>query len=377
MKKNKDIDPESVKEIVSLSKKILRLVYVVLIIVLVAGGIYICREMNIFNIFFSFLDILLPLFAGFIIAWLFSPLVEKLKQKGVSRLLGSLIVYAGLLIIFGIFVWLFIPVMYNQITEFVAYLPSVVNSVMDFVNDFLDNLGSSGMDIESIRVSISESLTGVSSDLASSLPQNVVGIASSFFSGAISVVFSLILGLYILIDFDRIKTNMFKVIPEKNRMEYTKLLADIGTEARKTVNGIMLIASMVFVCDTVGFAIIGLEASLLIGLFCGITDLIPYIGPYIGGGVAVIVGFSQGPIIGIGVLIIVLLVQAIENYVLQPVVMSKATNIHPIIIMVSLLVFGYFFGIVGMIISTPLLSISKVIYNHFFNKYKNKNIKEA
>ena len=129
---------------------------------------------------------------------------------------------------------------------------------------------------------------------------------------------------------------------------------------------------MVFVCDTVGFAIIGLNGAFLFGLFCGITDLIPYIGPYIGAGVAAIVGFSQSPILGIGILIIALIVQIIENYVLQPVVMSKATQIHPIIIILGLLVFGHFFGIVGMILATPVLSILKVVYKFCKNKYFSK-----
>lgn len=369
MKKFKDVDSSSINEIVGISKKILKLVYILLILALIMGGIYICREMMIFSILLSILEILLPLFTGFIIAWIFNPIVEKLTTKGISRVWGTLIVYAGLLTVFGIFFSLFVPVIFNQITEFVAYMPSVVNNIMEFVNDFLDGLSTTGMDIETIRSSISESLTEFSSNITSSLPQNTINLVSSFFGGAIDVVFSLILGLYILIDFNRIKSTMIKFIPEKKQMEISKLLVDIGCEARKTVNGILLIASMVFICDTVGFAIIGLEASLLLGLFCGITDLIPYIGPYIGGGVAVIVGFTQGPIIGIGVLIIALLVQAIENYVLQPVVMSKATNIHPIIIMVSLLIFGYFFGIVGMILSTPILSIGKVVLSYFQEKY--------
>ena len=112
-----------------------------------------------------------------------------------------------------------------------------------------------------------------------------------------------------------------------------------------------------------------LPLLLLFGLFCGITDLIPYIGPYIGGGLAIVVGFTQGPFIGLGVLIIAVIVQLVENYILQPIVMSKATQINPVIIMVTLLVFGYFFGIIGMILATPILAILKVINKFLINKY--------
>ena len=128
---------------------------------------------------------------------------------------------------------------------------------------------------------------------------------------------------------------------------------------------------MVFVCDTIGFAIVGLNAAILFGLFCGITDLIPYIGPYIGGAAAVIVGFTQSPIIGFATLVVAIIVQLVESYVLQPVVMSKAMQLSPITIIVGLLLFGYFFGIVGMIIATPCMSIIKEIIIFISRKRKN------
>mgnify|MGYP002999861153 FL=1 len=120
-----------------------------------------------------------------------------------------------------------------------------------------------------------------------------------------------------------------------------------------------------------GFAIVGLNAAVLFGLFCGITDLIPYIGPYIGGAAAVIVGFTQSPIIGFATLVVAIIVQLVESYVLQPVVMSKAMQLSPITIIVGLLLFGYFFGIVGMIIATPCMSIIKEIIIFISRKRKN------
>ena len=128
---------------------------------------------------------------------------------------------------------------------------------------------------------------------------------------------------------------------------------------------------MVFVCDTIGFAIVGLNAAVLFGLFCGITDLIPYIGPYIGGAAAVIVGFTQSPFVGVATLVVAIIVQLVESYVLQPVVMSKAMQLSPITIIVGLLLFGYFFGIVGMIIATPCMSIIKEIIIFVSRKRKN------
>ena len=115
--------------------------------------------------------------------------------------------------------------------------------------------------------------------------------------------------------------------------------------------------------------IVGLRAPLLFGLFCGITNVIPYAGPYIGGAPAVIVGFSRGPVVGVLTLISIIIIQFLEGNFLQPVIMSKTTKLHPVTIIVGLLIFGHFFGIVGMVISTPLIAVLKSITVFFLEKF--------
>ena len=172
-----------------------------------------------------------------------------------------------------------------------------------------------------------------------------------------------------LFDFNNINDYLMKFIPKKYKNDVSTLITEMGQEVRKCVNGTLLVAFMVFVGDSIGFIAVGLKAPILFGLLCGITDLIPYIGPYIGGIAAVIVGFSQGTFIGIVTTIIVIIVQLLENYVLQPIVMSKTMKLHPVTIMLGLLIFGYFFGIVGMILATPTIALCKVVYRFFAKKY--------
>ena len=165
-----------------------------------------------------------------------------------------------------------------------------------------------------------------------------------------------------LFDFDSISKHLINLMPKNWKEDAKTLIDNIGVEVRKCVNGTLTVATMVFVGDSIGFAIIGLQAPLLFGLFCGITDLIPYVGPYIGGIAAVIIGFSQSTFIGVMTMIIVIVVQCLENFVLQPVIMSKTMKLHPVTIIVGLLIFEHFFGIVGMILATPIIALLKVIY---------------
>ena len=227
---------------------------------------------------------------------------------------------------------------------------------------------SSGLDLDEFKNKLLINITSYGTEIAKDLPTNIINMIMSLFSGIGTIVMGFIIGIYMLIDYENINKHFHKLFPKKIQDDVQFLSDKISIEVRKVVNGTFLVALMVLVCDSIGFTIIGLKAPLLFGIFCGITDLIPYIGPYIGGAVAVIVGLTQDPLIGIGTLIICIIVQIVESYILQPIVMSKASSIHPIIIIITLLVFGHFFGIIGMVLATPCLSILKVLFE--FTKEK-------
>lgn len=367
-KKNK-IDTDGLNEIIYLSKNILKLLFIILIISIVLVAILLFREIGVFRFIGNVLSVISPLFIGFIVAWLFAPLVDKLTKKGIPRILASIIVYIIFIAFLVVFFHIFIPIIYNELNELIGMLPGIMTDITDFINNIFANIEVEGIDIEGIRNSILEGITAYGNTITSSIPTTIVSIMSSLFSGLGSIFFGLIIGLYMLFDFDNVTNLLLKLIPKKHQLEIANLLENIGREVRKSVNGTLLVACMVFVCDTIGFSIIGLKSALLFGLFCGITDLIPYIGPYIGTAVATVVAFTQSTWVGIGVLIIAVIVQLVESYILQPVVMSKATKLHPVTIICGLLIFGHFFGIIGMILAVPIMSIFKVVWKFIIKKF--------
>ena len=124
---------------------------------------------------------------------------------------------------------------------------------------------------------------------------------------------------------------------------------------------------IVFITQMIGLTLAGLEAPIVFALFCAITDIIPYFGPYIGGIPAVIVGFTISPITGICVLIAIIIVQLLENNFYQPLIMGHTMKLHPVTIMVGLLIFQHFFGILGMVIATPVIACLKIL-TEFLNE---------
>ena len=366
-KNNKEIDKDGLNEVIHLSKNLLKIFYIVTLIAIFLGIIIAVKELKLLNFFGGILKVLSPVFIGFVIAWLFYPLHKKMIDKGINKVVSSLIIALCLIAIIFIFIYVFIPVLYNQVNDFVSSVPDIYNGMTNFVTNSINKINISGIDITSIKNNMVTMIEDTVVGFTQSIPGGIIVLLKNLFSAVGTILMSFIVAIYMLIDFDNITVIFHKLLPNK---EYIKLCDNIGKETRKVVNGTLLVALLVFIFDTIGFALAGLNSAFLFGLLCGITDLIPYVGPYIGGAAAVIVAFTQSPVVGICVLVVAVIVQLLENYILQPVVMSKAMSLSPLTIIAGLLLFGYIGGIGAMIIATPCIAILKEIFNFFIHRKK-------
>ena len=369
-KQNDKLNIEEVNEVVSLTKRILHLFYIAMVVAMILIVTIIVREWGILKFLLNILSVLAPFFIGFVLAWLMNPIVTKMEKKKIPRALGTLIVYAVFLLVILLFIRFLIPLIYEQLQVLIGNLPSIFRELESFINGIFSKFGNiQGVDIVGIKNSILNTITASLNGFMTSAPSFIMNFAGGLFSSLVTICFGLVIGIYMLIDFDAINGHLLQLLPKKNRFEASLLITNISTEVRKSVNGTLIVATMVFICDSIGFWIVGLQAPLLFGLLCGITDIIPYVGPYIGGAVAVIIGFAQSPLTGFLTLIVAVIVQLIENNILQPIIMSKTMKLHPVTIIVGLLIFEHFFGIIGMILATPCIALGKVVWKFFKEKY--------
>lgn len=369
-KQNDKLNIEEVNEVVSLTKKILHLFYIAMVIAMVLIVTIIVREWGVLKFLLSVLSVLAPFFIGFILAWLMNPIVTRMEKKKIPRTIGTLIVYAVLLLVILLLIRFLIPLIYEQLQVLIGNFPSIFRELESFINSLFSKFGNiQGIDVEGLKNSILDTIMTSLNGFMTSAPSFIMNFAGGLFSSIVTICFGLVIGIYMLIDFDSINGHLLQLLPKKNRFEASLLITNISTEVRKSVNGTLLVATMVFICDSIGFWIVGLQAPLLFGLLCGITDIIPYVGPYIGGAVAVIIGFAQSPLTGFLTLIVAIIVQLIENNILQPIIMSKTMKLHPVTIIVGLLIFEHFFGIIGMILATPCIALGKVVWKFFKEKY--------
>ena len=368
-KNNSEINVAKINEVAERSNKVLKVMYFLLL----ALGLYLIlllfKETKILHFLWLLLKIVAPLFIGLVIAWLFDPFVKFLQTKNISRTWGAIITYLILFLIVFIILAALIPLLAEQIGEFANMAPGVFEALkgwsvglFDYINqiDYIDGV--------TLKAEFFNKFNDFAADVTQNLPAALLSIISGFFSGMGILVLSLIIGFFLLVSFDG-ASSLLSFIPRRVRETSMDLINNINNALRKYVQGALIDCSVIFILTSIGLWIVGLKAPALFGFFCGLTNIIPYLGPYIGGAPAVIVGFTQSPTIGILTLVVIAVIQFLEGNFLQPLIMSKTTKLHPVTIMLGLLIFGYFFGMIGMLISTPVIAVCKTIFVFFDQKY--------
>ena len=225
-------------------------------------------------------------------------------------------------------------------------------------------------DLVAIKENAFAQVEEIGNSLYSSLPTTILSVGKTIVSGFSTFLIGLVIGFFLLLSFDNMEETYIYFFPKHWRKDVELLLGKINKSLKNYVLGVAIDAFVVFLICTATFSIVGLRAPLLFASFCAITNVIPYVGPYIGAIPAVIVGFTMSPTIGLLTVASIIVIQFVEGNFLQEYIMSKTTKLHPVTIIIGLLVFQHFWGIIGMVLSTPILAIIKIIINFIDHKLK-------
>ena len=360
------IDKKNLNKVIKRSSDVLNVLYLTGIIVLLILLSRLFLEYKVFKILGEILSVISPLFIGFIIAWILDPLIKKIikiSNNKIPRLVSTIITYV---LVIGIIVTTIIvvsPQLASQIKDFAGKVPLILNDVRDWITSLFQKVSVNGINSKEISAELTKKIIKVTQSSTSEIANIVVKAGAGTINVLADIVLGIMVGFYLSLTFDKLNDGIEKKLPESWRKNYKELTKRINTSLRGYVSGVIVIMFLVFITQLIGFTAIGLDAPIIFALFCAITDIIPYFGPYIGAIPAVIVGFAQSPIVGLLTLLVIFLCQQLENNFYQPIIMGKAMKLHPITIMIGLLLFGHFFGIVGMIVATPVIATIKVIYD--------------
>lgn len=367
-RKNDKLNYENLNDVISLSKKILKILFAILILAIILIGIFLAKELRIFQIIGSILVSASPFFIGLVIAWLFDPLVNWFTKKKIKRPLACIFVFFAFILLVYLLFRIMVPLLYRQINDFVALLPSLFLTISNFINNFFDSLSTTGIDLSGVEANVYTAIEEFSKSLTTDLPTILINTVTNLVSSVGTFLIGLVAGFYLLLDFANIR-HVLDFFPKRSHDAIKSVCTKLNTSFRDFIQGILFISLIVAVLSLIGYSIVGLPSPLLFAIICGITNIIPYIGPWIGGAICTVVGFTVSPFVGILTAVIALIIQQIDSIVLQPLIMGKAMKLHPVVIMIGLLIFGHFFGILGMILATPIIAGFKILLNYFDEKY--------
>lgn len=367
--KKEELNYHNLNEVIGLSKKMLKILYTCIILAIIVFIIILFKNLEIFKVLGSILGVISPFFIGLVIAWLLDPAVTYLQKKNVKRSIGTIVVFFVFILILYLLFRIMLPLLYTQLNEFITNsLPTLIKSTGTFIENLFTKLEATGFDFTSVETSVYKALENIGVDLTTGLPKAALNVVSTLVSSIGTFGLGLIVGFYLLIDFEGVK-KIFNYIPIKNKEGFDYIIGKLNIAFRSFVQGTLFISLIIMILSSIFYGIIGLPSALLFGLICGITNIIPYIGPWIGGAICVIVGLTVSPLTGILAGVVAFAIQQVDGMILQPLIMSKTMKLHPVTIMIGLLVFGYLFGILGMIFATPIMASIKIIASYYNEKY--------
>lgn len=300
-------------------------------------------------------------------------LEKRLKGK---RPLAVAITLVGLVLIFTIVFSVLGPVLGEQITALIDALPSIAKELQQqafavrdslLENDFLSRFMAANDEMfRNFTTSITSYLGDLFGNIASSFGQ-VIGFVTSAVITVVVIPFML---LYMLLDGKRLPDAIVKLLPSSYEKETRHILHDMHETVRSYVNAQILVAFFVGITSLIGLWIVGVDYAILLALFMMVTNIIPYVGPFLGAAPAVVVAFIQDPIKVLWVIVVIIIVQQIESNVISPLIQGKSLKVHPLTIIIVLLVAGNLAGIIGMLIAVPFYAVAKTVVQNIVRIYK-------
>ncbi|MGZ3639698.1 MAG: AI-2E family transporter [Ktedonobacterales bacterium] len=307
------------------------------------------------------MDSLILFFIAIIIAEAIRPLVARMERWHIPRPLGVVLVFLAALVVFGGLMWLLVNPLASQLGAFSANVPTYVRRLQRLLTTVSEALHTNTL--------IGQAIDALSSNLASTLQRTFPALLSlplTIITGGLGLLFSLVIVLTVIVFWlmssSRLGTFILSLFPVASQSQVKGVMEEVGQSLGGYVRGVLVAMVLIGVLTGIGLAILGMPYALPLALLAGLTEFIPYLGPWISGTVAVLVALvTVDPLKALEVVILFVVVQQAEGNLVQPLVMSKAVNLDPLLVLIAITFGVQLLGIVGAILAVPLVAALQVV----------------
>ncbi|MDG5786473.1 AI-2E family transporter [Evansella sp. AB-P1] len=304
--------------------------------------------------------ILLPFLVSIVIAYILHPIINALEKRRMPRPLSIILIYTLFVVLFVFVLFKGTPYIIDEGQELLEQLPEMADTYRNFANTIHEQtevLPTTFQDrveswMESGETFIAEAIMKVGLFLRQLIDWLLLLVVIPF------------LVFYLLKDTELIKKVCWYLTPKKWRKEGLSLIKDIDKSLGYYIRGQLIVCVVVGILAYIGFWIIDMPYALLLAVFIGLTNVIPYFGPIIGMVPVVFIALTESLELVILGIIVNFIVQIIEGNLIAPLVVGKSLHMHPVLIIFALVVGGELGGVIGLIISVPILTILRVILLH-------------
>ncbi len=326
---------------------------------------------------YLFRPILTPFVIGMLLAYLLNPPVIRLSRLGIGRAWASMLVLLLAFIVFIGALLLILPLLQQQLSDLVSKLPELISVIRARLLELLA-LAQSRMSPET-AAKVQESVGGVLGDLAGNAATYLARLLGNIWTSGIALVnvLSLIfitplVAFYLLNDWDRIIAAIDENIPRRHLPTVRHLAKDVDAHLAGYVRGVSMICVILAVFYATALTLVGLDFGLIIGLISGLISFVPFVGAVFGFLISVGLALIQFNELWSVALVagIFMLGQAIEGNVLQPWLVGRQVNLHPVWIVFALLAGGTLFGFLGVLLGVPITVVISVLLRYALKRYR-------
>lgn len=306
-------------------------------------------------------------FAGVVI-YLLNPFVTMLQKRHIPRVLGTALCYVlalAVLVLLGILV---APIAVNQASDLADEWPSLREDVERWIDDMALNTDDwivNTPTVEEIRQEFSQDSGSLSENIS-----RIRNVGGKILHGAIIAVLGPIIAFYLLVDLPRLKKTARSLIPSNRHDEVELVIGRLNRALGGFMRGQLLVALIVGVMVSTGLAVIGLKFWLIVGMIAGMANVVPLVGPWVGGVPAFVIALSVGDARqAFWVVVVMVGAQQIDNHLISPMIMQRTVKLHPAGVILALIAGGSIGGIFGLFLAVPTLAVLKILIGHLWRTY--------